>query len=94
MADPADMLQNFRVAALVGVYWLLAAAAPFMLSGLVHKPDAWTTVLFVAIAGYFGYTGLRAWERGWKSRFILRIVVPAALCFSAWVVVGVISWLR
>jgi len=49
--------------------------------------------LMGALFAYFGYTGIRAWRKGWKSRFILRIIVPLSLLAvsSALTVLGV--WL-
>lgn len=92
MTDTARVLQQTRIGALVGVYWMVAVIAPFMMLGAVRKPDRATTILFLAISAYFIYTGYRAWKLHWKSRFMLRIVVPALLFLVALVCAGVFAW--
>ena len=77
----------------VSTYWLIAAATPVMIVGAFRAPDIGPATLFAAIAAYCTYTGIRAWRRGWRSRFILRIVVPAALFVLSWAVVGVAIWI-
>jgi hypothetical protein len=91
MNDPATMLQQGRIIALVGMYWMLAATAPFMLFGVVDRPDSVISVLFLVITGYFMYTGYRAWKLRCTARFVLRIVVPAALFLLASLCAGVVA---
>jgi hypothetical protein len=83
MADLFAHPMRARVTLSVGVLllstWIFALLAPPMLSGALPRPDAWVWCLMAALFAYFGYTGIRAWQRGWRSRFILRIVVPLSL---------------
>jgi hypothetical protein len=93
-ADPA----RARMAAVVSVFtlftWLFAILVPPMISGTFPRPDPGLWCLMAALYAYCGYTGIRAWRRGWKSRFILRIGVPLSLfaVSSALTVFGV--WRR
>lgn len=91
MSNAADGLQQARIIVLVGMYWTLAILAPFMLFGLVYRPEPSVTFLFLIIAAYFIYTGYRAWKLRWKARFVLRIVVPVALFLVASVCAEIIS---
>lgn len=77
------------VGAYVFLYWATALALPFMIVAPDHTRlgvSGWCVV--VAVIGYGAYTGLRAFARGWKARFILRIVVPTALFVTSSIVVA------
>jgi hypothetical protein len=77
------------------MYWVFVFSMPFMISDREIRSDAplwYWGGLSVAVA-YFSYTGFRARRRGWKARFILRIVVPAVLLLSASTLVGLLAWL-
>lgn len=94
----SDLIQKqwiLAAALLLFMYWVSVFFMPFAISDPKIRPNAplwfWCG-LGVAIA-YFSYTGVRAWRRGWKARFILRIVVPAALLVSATIVIGLLAWL-
>ena len=75
------------------LYWVLVFSVPFFVSDSRIRSDTplsfWCGVCVVI--GYFIYTGIRAWKRGWKARFVLRIVVPAALLGIACAMVGLNS---
>ncbi len=78
-ADPVSARLTFSVGVLLFFTWIIAALVPPMIGGLVPRPDLWMGCLIGSLFAYFGYTGIRARRRGWKSRFILRIVVPLSL---------------
>ena len=78
-ADPLRARLALSVGMLLFFTWIFAILAPPMISGTFHRPDPWLWCLMAALYSYFGYTGIRAWRRGWRSRFILRIVVPLSL---------------
>ena len=75
-------------------YWVVVFATPFFVIDPDIRAEApvefWCAI--AAAIGYFSYTGVRAWRRGWKARFILRIVVPAALLMTACLFIGAIAW--
>lgn len=80
--DPLRAEVKIGMFMVVAVYWMIVAAIPAVIFGHVRPPlqDVWEMALvFGAIVGYCAYTGYRAWKRGWRSRFILRVVVPGAL---------------
>jgi hypothetical protein len=93
MANLLDKKLSFALAVCLAVYWGVAAMAPFLMTDRAVKTDAWIWGVVAVFAGYFVYTGYCASKQGWKSRFVLRIVIPAALFVSAWIVVGVATWL-
>jgi hypothetical protein len=78
-ADPVRARLVLSIGILLFSTWIFAILAPPMISGTLHRPDPWLWYLMAALYSYFGYTGIRAWRRGWRSRFILRIVVPLSL---------------
>jgi len=92
-ADPVEARITLTMGGLLFLTWIFAAMVPLIIGGLVPKPDPWMWCLMGVLFAYFGYTGIRAWRRGWKSRFILRIVVPLSLLVvsSASTILGV--WL-
>lgn len=79
IADPMEMRTMLGTAALILGTWFFAAVLPLMIAGFTAKPDPWVWVAMGILFSYVGFTGIRAWRRGWKSRFILRIVVPLTL---------------
>jgi len=86
-----------RVTLSVGVLllgtWGFAALVPPIIGGVVPRPDPWMWCLMGVSFAYFGYTGVRAWRRGWKSRFILRIVVLLSLLAVSSVLTVLGVWL-
>jgi hypothetical protein len=63
----------------VSVQWAVAVAAPAAVFGYVQTPDRLTLMVLAFVVGYCLYTGWRAWKRGWKARFVLRLVFPISL---------------
>lgn len=92
-ADPVRSRLTLSVGCLLFFTWVFAALVPPMIGGVFPRPDPWMWCLIASFFVYFGYTGMRAWRRGLKSRFILRIVVPLSLlaASSALTIFGV--WL-
>jgi hypothetical protein len=88
--DPVELRARLSVAALLGGLWLFLLALPLAVAGVLFMPPVPVWGVFGALFVYSLYTGIRAWRRGWRSRFILRVVVPIALlalstiCASAW----------
>jgi hypothetical protein len=91
--DPLRLELKIIMFFVVAMHWVLVIAVPALIFGYAPLPSDWVQVfLFLAIVGYCSYTGYRAWKRGWRSRFILRAVVPTVLfllssawfAFSAW----------
>ncbi len=71
------------MASLVAVGWLFAAWLPLVVVGFLSPlPFNFLAFLFFLYA-YLGYSGFRALRKGWKSRFILRVVVPAGLLLAS-----------
>ena len=80
-------------------YWGFVFMLPFMALAQIMSTESRTGIplplccgLIVSI-GYFSFTGVRAWRRNWRARFVLRIVVPACLLVSACVLIGAFVWL-
>lgn len=92
-ADPLRARLTLSVGCLLFFTWVFAALIPPMIGGVIPSPDPRLWCLIGGLFAYFGYTGMRAWRRGWKSRLILRIVVPLSLlaASSALTIFGV--WL-
>ena len=78
-ADPLKARLTLSMGFLLLGTWVFAALVPPMIGGVIPRPEAWMWWLIGSSFAYFSYTGIRAWRRGWKSRFILRIVVPLSL---------------
>jgi len=75
------------------MYWFMVGMLPFViLAGGLREPGIW--VLYGASLGYFTFTGVRAYRRKWKARFILRIVVPGALLCASLIAIGVLASIR
>ena len=89
--DYTALRTKIGVAGLLGGVWLFLLMAPPALAGLFAVPPASIWWIFGLLLAYFVYTGIRAWRRGWKSRFVLRIVVPLSLLVLSSVVTG--AWL-
>jgi hypothetical protein len=94
----SDLIQKqwaLHSAIAIFVYWVLVFSVPFFVSDRQTRSDTplWFWCGLCAVIGYFSYTGIRAWKRGWKARFILRIIVPAALLGIGCIAVGLMSWL-
>jgi hypothetical protein len=91
--DQALLQQRIFMVVIVSLQWLAVAAVPFNVLGILSPftgSDGWSLAFVAAVVVYCFYTGYRAWKRGWKSRFILRIVVPTSLfvlsCLSAGII--------
>jgi hypothetical protein len=72
--------------------WLVAAMTPLILLSVLPLPDGAALVVPVLFVAYCYYTGYRAWRRNWRSRFVLRVVVPSALFSVVFVAAGVLAW--
>ncbi|MET0499068.1 MAG: hypothetical protein ABW106_12465 [Steroidobacteraceae bacterium] len=92
MPDLLNKSLSVHGAAIICVYWIMAFAIPFMIVDPEVRPGPWGWCLFAALIGYGGYSGFRAYRRGWKARFILRIVIPAALFVTASVIIAAFKW--
>lgn len=93
MSNLIDKQWKFASAAILFQYWVFVFAMPFLILSQDTRSGAplwFWGVLCVAI-GYFSYTGYKAWRRRWKARFVLRIVIPAALFITASVLVGLLA---
>jgi hypothetical protein len=90
MSDVIQKQWALASALVILLYWVSVFFAPFLVSDQQARAGAplWFWGGLCSAIGYFSYTGLRAWRHGWKTRFILRIVVPAALlviaCMTVW----------
>jgi hypothetical protein len=89
--------QQIAMVGVVAMQWCVVATAPFLALGKLgtfSRFEGWALTLMAAVVGYCFYTGYRAWRRGWKARFVLRLVVPASLfvlsCIAA--ALGWWSW--
>lgn len=83
-------------AMVIFVYWFVVFMTPLLIIDPRIRSEAplglWCAI--AAAIGYFSYTGVRAWRRGWKARFILRIVVPASLLATSCLFTGAIVLFR
>ena len=77
--DPIDFRLKLTMAVLLGTTWTMLVLLPVLIADKPGPIPASFWIIFGALPLYFFYTGVRAWRRGWKSRFILRIVIPLAL---------------
>lgn len=84
---------SVRLAALIVIYWIVVFIIPFVIVDADAKPGALGWSIFAALIGYFGYSGWKAFRRGAKTAFILRIVVPAGLLVTAASIVAALRWL-
>ena len=92
---PLRLETKIAMFGVVAIHWMLAVAIPAFIFGNIQPPpqDDWDVVLlFAAIVGYCTYTGYRAWKRGWRSRFILRAVVPGALFVLSFACFSFLAW--
>jgi hypothetical protein len=92
--DPNELRFKFAVAGFLGVMWLMVVMLPPVLAGDLNAPPTSVWCIFGGIFLYSLYTGVRAWRRGWKSRFILRIVVPLALLATSFILQWTGTWAR
>jgi hypothetical protein len=74
-----DAIERMRMAVFVAICWMLAVIAPPMLAGFAPSPGIALWLPMALAFAYLGYSGMRARRKGWRSRFILRVVVPLAL---------------
>ena len=77
--DYIVMRDRFIMGVFVLVAWVFAVAIPPAIAGIVAAPDFMLSALLALLYAYMAYTGVRAWRRQWRSRFIIRIVVPVCL---------------
>lgn len=91
MPDLLKKNYSLHAAALVGLYWIVVFAIPFIVTDPGVKPGALGWCFLLTLIGYGGYSGIRAFKRGRKAAFILRIVVPAALFVLGWMVIAASS---
>jgi hypothetical protein len=93
--DPFRLEAKVAMFGVVAVHWMLAVAIPAFIFGHIQLPpqEDWAAVLwFAAIVGYCIYSGYRAWKREWRSRFILRAVVPAVLFVLSFACFAFLAW--
>ena len=76
----------------VSVAWLFALAIPPWMFGLLQQPGWKMWTLVTLLYAYLGYTGMRAYHRGWRSRFILRVIVPLSLLGASALGCAVTLW--
>ena len=92
MSDLAEKKQAFTYALILFAYWFVVFLIPCFIAREIlegHTPFLFWCVLS-AMVGYFSYTGIRARRRGWRARFIQRIVIPASLLVAGGIFVGVL----
>ena len=65
------------------------ARISLMLTGGLALPPAGLLIFFAVLFAYSLFTGIRALRRGWRSRFILRVVVPLSLLMLSSIGAGV-----
>lgn len=95
MSDLIRKQWIFHSALIIFMYWVFVFSMPFMISDREVRSETplWYWCALAVAVAYFSYTGFRAWRRGWKARFILRIVVPAMLLLSVSTLAGLLAWL-
>ena len=74
-----DTRQGLRMAVFVSFAWAFALVTPPALVGYLPRPNTALWIMMAILYTYLGYSGLRALRKGWRSRFILRVVVPLSL---------------
>ena len=77
---------RFRMAAGVVLTWVISAILPLLLFGPEPAPIVFWAVIGLVYA-YMGYSGIRALRKGWRSRFILRVVIPLSILAASMVLV-------
>ena len=92
LMDHWQYREKIAMIGVVAVQWLVVVSAPAMLLGCGAGLDPWTATLFAAMTGYCFFTGYRAWRRRWRSRFILRLVIPTGLLIVSSVGFGFARW--
>jgi hypothetical protein len=90
--DASLLQQRVGMVGIVGIQWFAVAAVPFAVVRQLPPIDGWAMTLAAAIVAYCFYTGYRAWNRGWKTRFVLRLVIPVCLFVLSCVAVGLGFW--
>jgi hypothetical protein len=87
--DPVLLRQWGFMFCVVAVQWFSVAVAPLVALGYLPRPGGWELLIAVICVAYCFYTGYRAWQRAWRARFILRLIVPTCLlllsCMAVWV---------
>ena len=91
-ADVIPLKTKTAMAGLVLAAWLFALGIPPMMLGVLQRPDWEMWMLMTLLYAYLGYTGVRAYSRGCRSRFILRVIVPISLLGASAVITGVVFW--
>jgi hypothetical protein len=77
--DPNEFKTKVVAASLLCGLWLMLLALPLTLTGKLAAPPTGLLIFFAALFAYSLYTGIRALRKGWRSRLILRVVVPLSL---------------
>jgi hypothetical protein len=95
MVDLAELRLKLTMAVLLAGTWVLAFLFPILIGESLPRPEAGLFWVFGGLLAYFLYTGVRAWRRGWRSRFILRLVVPLSLLTASSILewAGVWHWM-
>ena len=86
--DPWLLQQKVTMVGVVTAQWIFVSAFPAYVGGYLPTPPGWESLIFVAMAAYCFWTGYRAWKRGWRARFVLRLAVPIGLFAISTCVVG------
>jgi len=73
-----DDLQRWKMAVGVVATWLISAMIPPMVLAR-ERPSRELWLIFALYYAYMGYSGIRALRKGWRSRFVLRVVVPLCI---------------
>ena len=89
--DMSLVQQRIGMVGIVAIQWFAVAAVPFGVARRFPRVDGLALTIAAVIVGYCFYTGYRAWNRGWKTRFVLRVVVPVCLFALSSIAVGLSS---
>jgi hypothetical protein len=92
MGTQQEMKQQLIMGMLLLMTWGIAALIPYLVTVPIAISDMWVWVVVLGIPAYFIWTGVRAWRRGWKSRFILRLVVPVVILVASSLVQVFLLW--
>jgi hypothetical protein len=68
----------------LGFCWMVMFTAPTTATSLKFGVTGW--LLIAAAAGYCGYTGIKALQRGQKGKIITRLVIPVTLLILGFVI--------